>query len=871
VSKLWKGLIPILVALAIWAIPTPSGLEAYAWQYFAIFVGVVVALILEPIPAAAVGLVGVVLCASLMLVPAPEPPKPPAPPKADAAKPAAKKPPKPSDEIKWALAGFSNGTVWLIFIAFMFALGYEKTGLGRRFSLVLIKKLGKRTLGLGYAVALADLCLAPFMPSNTARSGGTIFPIIKNIPGLYGSTPDHEPRKIGGYIMWVALATTCVTSTMFFTGLAPNLLAMSLVEKTIGIKFTWMEWFLSFAPIGFLLFLAVAFIGITGAALRMAQGRSSLPATAVDAEGRPEAKSAAWPPLALLLAALLLFAGSYRRARSPDTRRRLRVALTGTVLGALPFAALVALRNLSPASSVPGERAAVLLTLLVPASFAWATAVHRVFEFRVALRAGVLLVALAVLGVVVYAAGEWLAAAWRRDLGAGLTGGALAFVALVAAVAGPTSRLLRSLGRRFVPDDASATERLDATQALRDGPPARTLEAACAALAGAFHLDGCLALELARGGPRTVAGTGTTAAPPPETDFTASLPEGGGLASVEDLRLRAPDRRALERCGVAWLLPVGGTVRHCLLLGRRLGGSWFGTDDRRELKRFAGHLEVLLDNARLREEAGTRGSFGRELSRAGAIQAHLLPRHVPAFRSLDCAAAALSCEPVGGDYYDFVRSPGRVVTLAVGDAAGKGIPAALMGTWVHAGFRDRARRGSMPGHLLTALNLDLVALNQPDAFVALLCARLDVRGATFTYANAGLTPPLLRRRDGRCEVLAQSGVLLGVTPGARYDDSSVELDAGDIVVLYSDGLTEARRGQDEFGLEGLQRVLEAHARQGAAEILRALLAEVQAFADGPLDDVTVVVLKQLTRPARLAGGGGQEELKLEAGAADTTM
>ena len=282
-SRVWKGLIPILAALAVWAIPTPHGLEPYAWQYFSIFVGVVVALILEPIPAAAVGLVGVVLCASLMLVPAPEPPKPPAP-KADAAKPAnpaetpkppdgvmapntakpvaaksdaakpetakpdvtkpdaamapaavaanataspaakpapdaaakpaVKKPPKPADEVKWALAGFSNGTVWLIFIAFMFALGYEKTGLGKRISLVLIKALGKRTLGLGYAVALADLALAPFMPSNTARSGGTIFPIIKNIPGLYGSTPEHEPRKLGGYLMWVALATTCVTSSM---------------------------------------------------------------------------------------------------------------------------------------------------------------------------------------------------------------------------------------------------------------------------------------------------------------------------------------------------------------------------------------------------------------------------------------------------------------------------------------------------------------------------------------------------------------------------------------------------------------------------------------------------------------------------------
>jgi len=98
------------------------------------------------------------------------------------------------------------------------------------------------------------------MPSNTARSGGTIFPIIKNIPGLYGSTPEHEPRKLGGYLMWVALATTCVTSSMFFTGLAPNLLAMSLVEKTVGFKFTWMEWFTSFAPVGIILFLAVPWL-----------------------------------------------------------------------------------------------------------------------------------------------------------------------------------------------------------------------------------------------------------------------------------------------------------------------------------------------------------------------------------------------------------------------------------------------------------------------------------------------------------------------------------------------------------------------------------------------------------------------------------
>ena len=158
-----------------------------------------------------------------------------------------------SDAIKWGLSGFANGTVWLIFAAFIFALGYEKTGLGKRIGLTMIRRMGKKTLGLGYAVAFSDLILAPFMPSNTARSGGTIFPIIKNIPPLYGSTPENNRRGIGAYLMWTALATTCVTSSMFLTALAPNLLAQSLVEKTAKVALNWNQWFMSFWPVGVVL------------------------------------------------------------------------------------------------------------------------------------------------------------------------------------------------------------------------------------------------------------------------------------------------------------------------------------------------------------------------------------------------------------------------------------------------------------------------------------------------------------------------------------------------------------------------------------------------------------------------------------------
>jgi L-tartrate/succinate antiporter len=306
-GKAWRVAVPVLIAVLLAILPVPDGLTPNAWYYFAIFAAVVAGLILEPIPAAAIGVMGVTLAASLMLV-APPPSKPAKPadkppavvsdnaakaavtPKDDAAKaspaakaavtpkdnagkapasdapagkPAAAPPPKgltPADSLKWALSGFSDGTVWLIFVAYMFAMGYEKTGLGRRLGLGLVKKLGKRTLGLGYAVALSDLVLSPFIPSNTARSGGTIYPIIENIPRLYGSSPDKDPRKIGSYLMWTAIATTSVTSSLFLTGLAPNLLALSLVQKGAKISISWTEWCTGFLPVGVILFLTVPYL-----------------------------------------------------------------------------------------------------------------------------------------------------------------------------------------------------------------------------------------------------------------------------------------------------------------------------------------------------------------------------------------------------------------------------------------------------------------------------------------------------------------------------------------------------------------------------------------------------------------------------------
>jgi L-tartrate/succinate antiporter len=237
----------VAVALIIALIPVPAGLAPHAWYFFAIFAGVIVGLVVEPFPGPAISLFGVTLATVLApwVLYSPE----------DIARPGFN---AVNAALTWALSGFGNSTVWLIFGAFMFALGYEKTGLGRRIALLLVRAMGRRTLTLGYAVTVADTLLAPFTPSTTARSAGTIFPVIRNLPPLYDSKPnDPSARKIGSYLMWTALAATCINSSMFLTGMAPNLLAVEIVKKTAKLDISWMDWLTAFAPVGVILLVSL--------------------------------------------------------------------------------------------------------------------------------------------------------------------------------------------------------------------------------------------------------------------------------------------------------------------------------------------------------------------------------------------------------------------------------------------------------------------------------------------------------------------------------------------------------------------------------------------------------------------------------------
>ena len=215
-SKMQKGFFVVLVGLIIWFLPVPTGVKPEAWKLFAIFVATILGFILQPMPIGAIALISVGITGFLKVV-------------------------KPAD----ILSGFGNTTIWLIVSAFLFAKGFIKTGLGRRIAYKIMAAIGDSSLKLGYAMVLSDLIVAPATPSNTARAGGILFPIVRSLCSAFESEPGTSSRKIGSYLMKTTFQGNCITSAMFITSVAPNSLAVALASQTAGVTISWGTWALA--------------------------------------------------------------------------------------------------------------------------------------------------------------------------------------------------------------------------------------------------------------------------------------------------------------------------------------------------------------------------------------------------------------------------------------------------------------------------------------------------------------------------------------------------------------------------------------------------------------------------------------------------
>jgi len=238
-------------------------------------------------------------------------------------------------------------------------------------------------------------------------------------------------------------------------------------------------------------------------------------------------------------------------------------------------------------------------------------------------------------------------------------------------------------------------------------------------------------------------------------------------------------------------------------------------------------------------------AVSRELEIAREIQRSILPGSLPAVPGLRVAACYLPMSEVGGDFYDFDSRQANGLGLIVADVSGHGVPAALVASMVKMGFAAEADRLGQPGLMLRNINRMLCG-KFSGAFVSAACAVIEARKRTLFYASAGHPAPLLRRSDGRVETLKQHGLMLAVKPDIEYATAEVDLNDGDRLVFFSDGLVEARNASDAFfGNERLEKLLAFHAADSPGLFVEQVIVALRSWVGSETclqDDVTILVV-----------------------------
>jgi phosphoserine phosphatase RsbU/P len=256
-------------------------------------------------------------------------------------------------------------------------------------------------------------------------------------------------------------------------------------------------------------------------------------------------------------------------------------------------------------------------------------------------------------------------------------------------------------------------------------------------------------------------------------------------------------------------------------------------------------VSKCLESVRLMGEEKEKQKLEQELAMAYEVQSTLLPIIFRHFDQFDVAAKSIPCRYVGGDFYDVITLEGGSVAFVLGDVSGKGISAALLAAVAQGGIQTQLRTGSSLADAVTNLNRVVEEKSAANRFITFFCGVLDNHG-NFSYVNAGHNPPILARSDGRMELLSTKSLVLGAFDSAQYQALTTKVDAGDAIVMFTDGVTEAVNGSNEmFGDERLEKLVQRSVSASAEQIRDTIMEHVLEFTRGlpQGDDITLLAVK----------------------------
>jgi len=285
-----------------------------------------------------------------------------------------------------------------------------------------------------------------------------------------------------------------------------------------------------------------------------------------------------------------------------------------------------------------------------------------------------------------------------------------------------------------------------------------------------------------------------------------------------------------------------------LTVFNKKNGEIFTDADQRLLAILAAQSAQVVENARLHEEEHNYLRMQEELRLAIEIQTGLLPKEIPQVPGYDIAGMSLPAHSVGGDYYDFIVQDDEHFAVCLGDVAGKGLPAALVMSNMQATIRGQALVEHSPAHCLTLANRLLYHSTTSNKFATLFYGQLHMHSHEFFYANAGHNRPILFRHEGTIETLETAGMALSIIEDEEYQDDKIDFSPGDILLIYSDGITEAMNPQmEEFEEQRMRAIVVQHRDEAAEKIIDYIKNAVCEFVESTEqnDDMTLVVIKRI--------------------------
>jgi serine phosphatase RsbU (regulator of sigma subunit) len=273
----------------------------------------------------------------------------------------------------------------------------------------------------------------------------------------------------------------------------------------------------------------------------------------------------------------------------------------------------------------------------------------------------------------------------------------------------------------------------------------------------------------------------------------------------------------------------------------------FNQDDLTLLTSLANVAAIKLENAKLLEEMIEKKRMERELEFASEIQQNLLPSKAPRYPGWDLVGTNTPCYTIGGDYFDFIERPSSLA-VALGDVSGKGAGAALMMMVLRATVHFACQRETLPEAILSQTNAVMYHNSPTQSFVTFFFGDLETQTGKMRYINAGHIPPVLyRAKTGALERLTFGGTVLGLFPETPFDTGEIEFDSGDVLIVFTDGLSEAwGDNEEEFGEERLGELVRTNASLSARDLERLIQNEVETFTSGSraTDDRTLIVVKR---------------------------